>query len=109
MTPVFARLCAVLRRFSLGKKSFTVAALGYIAAADAEGGGDLPLSQGHCAAQSVAQADDLRLPGCQVLPDQTPQLQGAVPVVDVVQHGVVYTHDVHQLQGVALLVGLDGL
>ena len=43
MTPVFARLCAVLRRFSLGKKSFTVAALGYIRPADAALGGDLPL------------------------------------------------------------------
>ena len=37
MTPVFARLCAVLRRFSLGEKSFTVVALGYIALIDLHG------------------------------------------------------------------------
>lgn len=59
MTPVFARLCAVLRRFSLGKKSFTVAALGYIAPGNAECGGDLPLGQGDGAAKTVPQTDDL--------------------------------------------------
>ena len=81
----------------------------YIGPGDAEGRGDLPLGQGDGAAQPVPQADDLRLPGGQPVPHQLVQPQGAVPVVDVVQHGVVHAHHVHQLEGVALLVRLDGV
>ena len=89
--------------------SFTLAASLYIGPGDAEGRGDLPLGQGDGAAQPVPQADDLRLPGGQPVPHQLVQPQGAVPVVDVVQHGVVHAHHVHQLEGVALLVRLDGV
>ena len=91
------------------RASFTLAAVRYIGPGDAEGRGDLPLGQGDGAAQPVPQADDLRLPGGQPVPHQLVQPQGAVPVVDVVQHGVVHAHHVHQLEGVALLVRLDGV
>ena len=74
------------------RASFTLAAARYIAAGDAEGGGHLPLGQGDSAAQPVAQADDLRLPGGEALCYQTVQLPGAVPVVEIVQHGVIYSY-----------------
>ena len=35
--------------------------------------------------------------------------QGVVPVVEVLQHGVVHAYDVHQLEGVAVLVGINGV
>ena len=95
MTPVFARLCAALRRFSLGEKSFTVAALGYIAAADAEGGGDFPLGQGHGSSKTIPQTDDFRLPWSQLFTNQSPQPQGTVTVMDVVQHGIIHAHHIH--------------
>ena len=91
------------------RASLTLAAAGYIAAGDAEGDGDLPLGQGDRAAQPIPQADDLGLPGGQTFPHQAADPQGAVPVVDVVQHGVIHPHHVHQLQGVALFVGVDGV
>ena len=91
------------------RASLTLAPPRYIGPGDAEGRGDLPLGQGDGAAQPVPQADDLRLPGGQPVPHQLVQLQGAVPVVDVVQHGVVHAHHVHQLEGVALFVRLDGV
>ena len=91
------------------RASFTLAASLYIAAGDAEGGGDLPLRQGDGAPQAVPQADDLGLPVRQALIHQPSEPQGAVPVVEVLQHGVVHAHHVHQLQGVALLVRLDGV
>ena len=82
---------------------------GYIGPGDAEGGGDLPLGQGDGAPQPVPQADDLGLPGGQALVHQAAEPEGRVPVVEVLQHGVVHPHHVHQLQGVALLVRLDGV
>ena len=91
------------------RASFTLAAAGDIAPGDAEGGGHLPLRQGNGAPQAVPQADDPGLPGGQAGVHQLPEPQGAVPVVDVVQHGVIHAHHVHQLQGVALLVGVDGV
>ena len=82
---------------------------GHIAPGDAEGGGDLPLSQGHGASQAVAEADNFCLPGGEALPDQLVESQGVVPVVEVLQHGVVHAYDVHELEGVSVLVGVDGV
>ena len=67
---------------------------GYIAAGDPERGGHLPLGQGDGTAQPIAQADDLRFPGGKALRHQPVQLPGAVPVVKIVQHGVVHAHHV---------------
>lgn len=91
------------------RASFTLSAAGHIASGDAEGGGDFPLGQGHGAPQAVAQADNLRLPGGEPLPDKPVEPQGVVPVVKVLQHGVVHAHHVHELEGVAVLVGVDGV
>ena len=91
------------------RASFTLAAAGYIAPGDTEGRGHLPLGQGNGTSQTVAQADDLRLPGSEALLDQDPDPQGAVPVVEIVQHGIVHPHHVHQLQGVALFVRVNGV
>ena len=45
------------------RASFILVAAGYIGAGNAEGGGHFPLGQRQGAAQTVPQADDLRLPG----------------------------------------------
>ena len=109
------KICLLLLNYnewppiSLFFTSFTLAALGYIGPGDAETGGDLPLGQGHRAAQAVPQADDLRLPGGKAFPYQLPQTQSAVPVVEIFQHGVVHPYHVHQLQGVALFVCINGV
>lgn len=76
------------------QEPLTLVPAGYIAAGDAEGGGYLSLGQGNGAAQPVAKADDLRLPGSKALGHQSVQLPGAVPVVEIVQHGIIHSHDV---------------
>lgn len=76
------------------RASFTLVAARYIAAGDPERGGHLPLGQGDGTAQPIAQADDLRFPGGKALRHQPVQLPGAVPVVKIVQHGVVHAHHV---------------
>ena len=91
------------------RASFTLAAARYIGPGDAEGGGDFPLGQGDGAPQPVPQADDLGLPGGQALVHQAAEPEGRVPVVEVLQHGVIHPHHVHQLQGVPLLVRVDGV
>ena len=91
------------------RASFTLAASLYIGPGDAEGGGDLPLGQGDGTPQPVPQADDLGLPGGQALVDQAAEPERRVPVMEILQHSVVHPHHVHQLQGVALLVRVDGV
>ena len=98
MTPVFARLCAVLRRFSLGKKSFTVAAAGYIGAGDAAAGGNFPLGQRRTFPEAVAQNDNFPLPGRQALLHTPPHLPAGVPGIQLLQHIVIHRDDVHQRQ-----------
>ena len=95
--------------FKAFRASLTLVPAGYIGPGNAEGGGYLPLGQRDRAAQAVPQANDLPLPGGEDLLYQLPQAQGAVPVVDVVQHGVIHTHHVHQLQGIALFVCFNGV
>ncbi len=95
--------------FKAFRASFTLAAAGYIAPGDAEGGGDLPLGQRHGAPQAVAETDDLGFSCGQALLHQSVEPEGVVPVVEVLQHGVVHAHDVHQLEGAAVLVGVDGV
>ena len=95
--------------FKAFRASLTLVPAGYIAAADAKGGGDLPLGQGDGAAEAVAQADDLGFPGGQHLPHQAAELPGALLLVEILQEGILRAHDVDELQGIALLVGLDGV
>ena len=91
------------------RASFTLSAAGHIASGDTEGRGDFPLGQGDSSPQTVAQADDFRLPGGEALPNQLVEPQGVVPVVEVLQHGVIHTHHIDQLQGIALLVVFNGV
>ena len=91
------------------RASFTLSAAGYIAPGDAEGGGNLPLGQRYGAPQAVAEADNFRLPGGKALPHQLVEPQGVVPVMEVLQHGVVYADDIHQLEGVSVLVRVNGV
>ena len=72
---------------------------GYIGPGNPEGGGNFPLGQGDGAAQPVPQANDLRLPGGQTLPDDLVEPERAVPVVDIVQHGVIHAHHIHREKG----------
>ena len=91
------------------RASFTLSAAGHIAPGDAEGGGDLPLGQGHGAAQAVAQADDLGLPFGEALSNQLVEADGIVPVMEVLQHRVVHTDNVHKLQGIAVFIRVNGV
>lgn len=91
------------------RASFTLSAAGHIAPGNPKRGGNLPLGQRHGSPQSIAQADNLRLPGGQTFLHQFMELQGVVPVMEVLQHGVVHPNDVHQLKGVAVLIGVNGV
>lgn len=95
--------------FKAFRASLTLAPAGDVAPADAEGGRDFPLRQRNRSAKAVPQTNDFRLPPGEALIHQLPQAQGAVPVVEILQHGVVYADDVHELQRVAVPVGFNGL
>lgn len=95
--------------FKAFRASLTLVPARYIAAADAEGGGDLPLGQWDRAAEAVAQADDLSLPGGEHIPHKAAELPGALLLVEILQQGILRAHDVNELQGVALPVRLNGV
>ena len=84
------------------RASFTLAALGYIGAADAALGCNLPLRQGWVIAQTVAQNDDLFLPRGQALLHTLPHLLAGIPGIQLLQHIVIHRDHVHQRQGPAL-------
>ena len=95
--------------FKAFRASLTLGPAGDIAAADTEGCGDLPLGQWDRAAEAIAQADDLSLPGSEHLPHQAAELPGALLLVEILQQGILRAHDVTELQGVALPVRLNGV
>ena len=35
--------------------------------------------------------------------------QGAVPVMEILQHGIIHTYHIHQLESIAFLVGVNGI
>ena len=95
--------------FKAFRASFTLVAARYIGAGDPKGGGDLPLRQGNGAAQSIAQPHDPCRPVGKALIHQLPQPGCVVPVVEIIQHGVLHPDDIHKLQGVPLPIGFDGI
>jgi len=115
MSPALRRrhllFCAAYRLFQFCAELFQRPLFdsGNVAPADAEGGRDFPLRQRNRSAKAVPQTNDFRLPPGEALIHQLPQAQGAVPVVEILQHGVVYADDVHELQRVAVPVGFNGL
>ena len=109
MTPVFARLCAVLRRFSLGKKSFTVAALGYIGPADTALSRNFPLGLGRLLPQAIAQGNNFSLPGGEAGLYTLPHLSAGIPGIQLLQHIVIHRYNIHKGQGTAIPSRLQGL
>lgn len=95
MTPVFAMLCAVLRRFSLGEKSFTVAALGHIGPGDATFGSNFPLGPGRISVQPVSLYDDCPLAFAKTLCHTSPHLLLRIPIVQLFQHIIIHTEHIH--------------
>lgn len=91
------------------RASLTLVPAGYIASADMIGGGHLPLSLGHPALQAVAAADDVGLPLRQPLGHQAAYQCPVVLVLQVLQHGVAFTHHVADGQLCPVAVGLNGL
>ncbi len=89
------------------RASFTLAAAGYIAPADAAALGDLALGQGRLAAQAVAQGDDLGLPGRQAPAHRPAHPAAGLLEVQILQHGVVHPDHVHEGEVVAVAVVLQ--
>ena len=81
----------------------------YIASGDSKERGYFPLGQGKRSPKTIAQADDLRFPGAESLFDQPAQKKGAVPVMEILQHGVIHTDHIQQLQCIAVLISFDGV
>lgn len=91
------------------RASFTLAASLYIRPADAALGGNLPLGMRGLAAQSIAQGDDLPLPGRQAGLDTLPHLLAGVPGVQLLQHVVVHRNHIHQREGAPVPARLQRL
>ena len=91
------------------RASFTLAASLYVRAADATQGGDFPLGEGGLLIEAVAQLDDVGLPGGEAGVHALPNPLAGVPQVQVLQHGVVHAHHVHQGQGIALRVPVQAV
>lgn len=91
------------------RASFTLVAAGYIAPGNAEGSGDLPLGQRHGASQAIAETDDFRFPLREALPNQLMEPEGVVPVMKVFQHSVVHADNIHELEGISVLIGVNGV
>lgn len=91
------------------RASFTLVAAGYIAAGNSVLRRQLTLGPGRLSVQTVALADDVRLPLRQALVHQLADTDVTLTGVQIIQHGVLYTHNVHEEQIVAILVRLQGL
>ena len=91
------------------RASFTLAAAGDIAPADAQPAGHLPLGEGAGGPQAVPQGDDLPFPGVQKAVDVLIQLFRLQLQVNLIQDVVLVGHDVLKGDGVSVLVGVDGV
>lgn len=88
---------------------FTLSAAGHIAAGYAIVCGEFPLGAGRLAIQAIALTDDIGLTLRQTLIHQLTDTDMAVPGVQILQHGIFYTYDVHQKEVVAILVCIQGI
>ena len=95
--------------FKAFRALLTLVPAGYIGPADAAGGGDLTLGAGNLPVQTVAEGDDLRLPLGQTAVHAAADLGAGVLGIQILQHVVVHADDVHQGEGVAVPVGVDGV
>lgn len=81
---------------------------GDVGAGNAQTLGNLPLGHGLVTPQAIAHTDDTALPGLQGR-EEVIELAALNADVDVVNHRVVHSHGVHQSQGIAVLVRVNGL
>lgn len=91
------------------RASLTLVPAGYVAAADAALGGDLPLGLGRVVIQAIAADDHPALPVIQAGVHAPAHPAAGVPGVQVLQHGVVHGDHVHQGQRAALTPRLQGV
>ncbi len=90
------------------RASFTLSAAGYITAGNPVLGCQFPLCPRGLSVQAIALTDNVRLTGRQALVHQLPNSDMTLPGVQVVQHGVLHAHNVHEEEIVAVLVCLQG-
>lgn len=90
------------------RASFTLSAAGHITAGNPVLGCQFPLCPRGLSVQAIALTDNVRLTGRQALVHQLPNSDMTLPGVQVVQHGVLYAHNVHEEEIVAVLVCLQG-
>lgn len=91
------------------RASFTLSAAGYIAAGDTEGASDFTLGKGNGSAQTITEPNDFRFSGGKAVPDKLMQADCVITVAEVLQHGIIDAHDIHQLKGVAILIAVQGI
>lgn len=84
------------------RASLTLAPAGYIAAADTVMGRHLPLCLGQMAVQAVAPPQDICLPRSQLTGQQLMQQTSVLLALQLLQHGVLFSHHIAQIQCVTL-------
>ena len=89
--------------------ALAIAAARYIGAGDAALGRDLPLGQGRAGIQAVPEGDDHGLPLVQASLDAPAHLGAGVTGIQLLQHIVVHADGVHQRQGVAVPIPVNGI
>lgn len=93
--------------FKAFRASLTLVPAGYIAPRDAELFGDLALCAGHPAAEAVTRDDDLFLPLGQALVHEPSHAQAVVAVLNVQIHRVLDADDIHEVERLAVGVGIE--
>lgn len=89
--------------------ALAIAAARYIGAGDAALGRDLPLGQGRAGIQAIPEGDDHGLPLVQASLDAPAHLGAGVTGIQLLQHIVVHADGVHQRQGVAVPIPVNGI
>lgn len=95
--------------FKAFRASLTLVPARYIAPADAALCGDLPLGLGRVVVQSIAADNDPALPVIQTGIHAAAHPPAGIPGVQVLQHGVVHSDDIHQRQRAPLPRRLQGV
>lgn len=97
------------RPLETSPSALAIAAARYIGAGDAALGRDLPLGQGRAGIQAVPEGDDHGLPLVQASLDAPAHLGAGVTGIQLLQHIVVHADGVHQRQGVAVPIPVNGI
>ena len=81
--------------FKAFRASFTLAAAGYIGAADAAQRRDFPLGARRAVIHSISQGNDRALSGCQAGIDTAADPYAGIPGIQLLQHIIVYGDYIH--------------